>query len=215
MARYFMLPRAVGILDYLRSISVYRWPVITLLHDFNYHRARFRVKPAGAFVYLLDYTVGLWRAYTAKYGYIRNHKKTIKNKQARTRESEEYKKKPKNQSRSQKSQASVKSRVSQIQGAMVQFKNSSTMQWSKCGKSRVLLLTLKRSNVNNGEINKEVWVLWLNYSLKEAQMLPKENDTLAILSVQQFDRLKWIATLAIHVRSLGDPTAKNKDPMID
>ncbi|GKC70294.1 hypothetical protein Tco_1116177, partial [Tanacetum coccineum] len=31
------------------------------------------------------------------YGYIRNHKKTVKNGQARTRESEEYKKKPKNQ----------------------------------------------------------------------------------------------------------------------
>ncbi|GJY22654.1 hypothetical protein Tco_0396312 [Tanacetum coccineum] len=39
------------------------------------------------------------------YGYIKNHKKTVKNGQARTRESEEYKKKPKNQSRSQKSQA--------------------------------------------------------------------------------------------------------------
>ncbi|GJZ95140.1 hypothetical protein Tco_0667343 [Tanacetum coccineum] len=43
------------------------------------------------------------------YGYIKNHKKTVKNKQSQTRESEEYKKKPKNQSRSQKSQASVKS----------------------------------------------------------------------------------------------------------
>ncbi|GJV56587.1 reverse transcriptase domain-containing protein [Tanacetum coccineum] len=42
------------------------------------------------------------------YGYIKNHKKTVKNGQARTRESEEYKKKPKNQSRSQKSQATVK-----------------------------------------------------------------------------------------------------------
>ncbi|GKF11475.1 hypothetical protein Tco_0049401 [Tanacetum coccineum] len=45
----------------------------------------------------------------ARYGYIKNHKKTVKNGQARTRESEEYKKKSKNQSRSQKSQASVKS----------------------------------------------------------------------------------------------------------
>ncbi|GJZ10105.1 hypothetical protein Tco_0544864 [Tanacetum coccineum] len=36
-----------------------------------------------------------------RYGYIRNHKKTVKNGQARTRESEEYKKKPKIQSRSQ------------------------------------------------------------------------------------------------------------------
>ncbi|GJX11851.1 retrovirus-related pol polyprotein from transposon TNT 1-94 [Tanacetum coccineum] len=38
-----------------------------------------------------------------KYGYIKNYKKTVKNGQARTRESEEYKKKPKKQSRSQKS----------------------------------------------------------------------------------------------------------------
>ncbi|GKB90185.1 hypothetical protein Tco_0962457 [Tanacetum coccineum] len=42
-----------------------------------------------------------------RYGYIKNHKKTIKNGQARTRVSEEDKKKPKNQSRSQKSQAPV------------------------------------------------------------------------------------------------------------
>ncbi|GKC04357.1 hypothetical protein Tco_0995967 [Tanacetum coccineum] len=46
----------------------------------------------------------LWR-----YGCIKDYKKTVKNGQARTRESEEYKKKPKNQSRSQKSQASAKS----------------------------------------------------------------------------------------------------------
>ncbi|GJY65461.1 hypothetical protein Tco_0467699 [Tanacetum coccineum] len=43
------------------------------------------------------------------YGSVKNHKKTVKNGQARTRESEEFKKKPKIQSRSQKSQASVKS----------------------------------------------------------------------------------------------------------
>ncbi|GJV64332.1 hypothetical protein Tco_1475160 [Tanacetum coccineum] len=43
----------------------------------------------------------------------KNHKKTVKNGQARTRESEEYKKKPKIQSRSQKSQASFKSRLEQ------------------------------------------------------------------------------------------------------
>ncbi|GJR25395.1 reverse transcriptase domain-containing protein [Tanacetum coccineum] len=46
------------------------------------------------------------RASHPLYGYIKNHKKTVKIEQARTRESEEYKKKPKNQSRSQKSQAS-------------------------------------------------------------------------------------------------------------
>ncbi|GJT36725.1 hypothetical protein Tco_0936590 [Tanacetum coccineum] len=43
-----------------------------------------------------------------KYGYIKNHKKTVKNRQARTRESEEYKKKPEIQSRSQKRQRSTK-----------------------------------------------------------------------------------------------------------
>ncbi|GKF93800.1 hypothetical protein Tco_0283500, partial [Tanacetum coccineum] len=48
------------------------------------------------------------------YEYIKNHKKTVKNGQAQTRESEEYKKKPKNQSQSQK----VKDR-SQIQSTAV------------------------------------------------------------------------------------------------
>ncbi|GJR93403.1 integrase, catalytic region, zinc finger, CCHC-type containing protein [Tanacetum coccineum] len=41
---------------------------------------------------------------TSWYGYIKNHKKTVKNGQAQTRESEEYKKKPRIQNRSQKSQ---------------------------------------------------------------------------------------------------------------
>ncbi|GKB06910.1 reverse transcriptase domain-containing protein [Tanacetum coccineum] len=40
------------------------------------------------------------------YGYIKNHKKTVKNGQARTRESEEYKKKPKNKSRKQSQEKS-------------------------------------------------------------------------------------------------------------
>ncbi|GKC56321.1 Orf y [Tanacetum coccineum] len=43
-----------------------------------------------------------------RYGQIKNHKKTVKIEQTRTRESEELKKKPKIQSRSPKSQASVK-----------------------------------------------------------------------------------------------------------
>ncbi|GJU24929.1 retrovirus-related pol polyprotein from transposon TNT 1-94 [Tanacetum coccineum] len=46
-----------------------------------------------------------------EYGYIKNHKKTVKNRQAQTRESEEYKKKSKNQSRSQKSQTRNDERV--------------------------------------------------------------------------------------------------------
>ncbi|GKB89446.1 hypothetical protein Tco_0961718 [Tanacetum coccineum] len=46
---------------------------------------------------------------TDKYGSVKNHKKTVKIEQTQTRESEEFKKKPKIQSRSPKSQASVKS----------------------------------------------------------------------------------------------------------
>ncbi|GKD91392.1 hypothetical protein Tco_1366899 [Tanacetum coccineum] len=53
---------------------------------------------------LIDDMKTLW------YGCIKDHKKIVKNGQARTQESEEYKKKPKNQSQSQK----VKDR-SQIQ----------------------------------------------------------------------------------------------------
>ncbi|GJX66812.1 hypothetical protein Tco_0301155 [Tanacetum coccineum] len=52
---------------------------------------------------------GRLRSLLGGYGYIKNHKKTVKNGQARIRESEEYKKKPKKQSRNQKGQASVKS----------------------------------------------------------------------------------------------------------
>ncbi|GJW93439.1 reverse transcriptase domain-containing protein [Tanacetum coccineum] len=44
-----------------------------------------------------------------RFEYIKNHKKTVKNGQTWTQESEEYKKKLKNQNQSQKSQASVKS----------------------------------------------------------------------------------------------------------
>ncbi|GJZ82311.1 putative reverse transcriptase domain-containing protein [Tanacetum coccineum] len=68
----------------------------------------------------MDFVSGLSRmpgGYEFRYGYIKNHMKTIKNGQARTRDSEEYKKKPKNQSRSQKSQASVKSSQRKVNGS--------------------------------------------------------------------------------------------------
>ncbi|GJT80168.1 hypothetical protein Tco_1054510 [Tanacetum coccineum] len=67
-----------------------------------------------------------------EYGYIKNHKKTVKNGQARTRESEEYKKKPKIQSRSQKSQASVKSvKKSQSQQKIYKLSQTSKEQIHK------------------------------------------------------------------------------------
>ncbi|GJY03620.1 hypothetical protein Tco_0369560 [Tanacetum coccineum] len=61
---------------------------------------RFKGEGGGEVMELLEVLVVL----VFRYGYIKNHKKTVKNGQARTRESEEYKKKPRIQNRSQKSQ---------------------------------------------------------------------------------------------------------------
>ncbi|GJS70865.1 hypothetical protein Tco_0703706, partial [Tanacetum coccineum] len=95
---------------------------------------------------------------TDKYGYIRNHKKTVKNGQERTRESEEYKKKPKSQSRSQKSQASGE--ISQI-----------------------TLLTSSLSSSSRVEMEKAHILVGFCTKLltKEAQAVTSRNDSLAIL----------------------------------
>ncbi|GJU66066.1 hypothetical protein Tco_1252325 [Tanacetum coccineum] len=104
--------------------------------------------------------------YTYPYGYIKNHKKTVKNKQARTQESVEYKaeaRKVKPQSKSAK-------------------------------KSQTLTQALDTSSMEEAQ----VYMGFCTKSLsKEAQV-----------------SLKRIATLAIRVRSLIDPTAKIFDPMI-
>ncbi|GJV59164.1 reverse transcriptase domain-containing protein [Tanacetum coccineum] len=93
-----------------------------------------------------------------RYGYIKNHKKTVKNEQARTRESEEYKKKPKNQSRSQKSQAS---------GQMGQIKAS---------------LNLSQDQSHVAMVKAQIYVGFaLNSLTKEAQAVTSRNDSLAIL----------------------------------
>ncbi|GKD39126.1 hypothetical protein Tco_1259333 [Tanacetum coccineum] len=66
----------------------------------------FMIQPNSGFLYKKEeFEAPLVRIHVVvRYGYIKNDKKTVKNEQARTRESREYKKKPKNQSRSQKSQ---------------------------------------------------------------------------------------------------------------
>ncbi|GKD78738.1 hypothetical protein Tco_1341359 [Tanacetum coccineum] len=98
-----------------------------------------------------------------RYGYIKNHKKTVKNGQARTRESEEYKaeaRKAKPQSKSaKKNQIFIKGLLS-----LSQSRATSTMvkaQWNVgfCAK------TLS----------------------KEAQCHPKENDMLAIFRCPQIN----------------------------
>ncbi|GJY23042.1 hypothetical protein Tco_0396700 [Tanacetum coccineum] len=89
------------------------------------------------------------------FGYIKNHKKTVKNKQARTREPEEYKadaRKAKPQSKSAKK--------SQSQSKMV-------------------------TQAPRTRHSKEAVT-------KEAQMHPKENDTLAILRCPQLDQTATI-----------------------
>ncbi|GJZ54963.1 hypothetical protein Tco_0610156 [Tanacetum coccineum] len=106
------------------------------------------------------------------YGYIKNHKKTVKNGQARTRESEEYKKKPKIQSRSQKSQASVKS----------------SQKWAlqQNGKDKVVIskaLTSSLSSSSHVEMEKahKGMGFALDPLTKEAQAVTSRNDSLAIL----------------------------------
>ncbi|GJW60739.1 putative reverse transcriptase domain-containing protein [Tanacetum coccineum] len=70
------------------------------------HKSKYSIHPSSNKMYQDLKKLYWWP--NDKYGYIKNHKKTIKNGQARIRESEEYKKKPKIQSQSQKSKASVK-----------------------------------------------------------------------------------------------------------
>ncbi|GJX54195.1 hypothetical protein Tco_0282564 [Tanacetum coccineum] len=97
-------------------------------------------------------------------GYIKNHKKTVKNRQARTRESEEYKakaRKVKPQSKSAKK--------SQSQSKMIKLKYTSAM--------------VKHT--------RDVGFA-LNSLTKEAQAVTSRNDSLAILECTQFDQTATI-----------------------
>ncbi|GJU88572.1 reverse transcriptase domain-containing protein [Tanacetum coccineum] len=110
---------------------------------------------------------------------VRIYQKSQENSQKRANtdtESEEYKKKPKIQSRSQKSQ--THSQASPFQGIL------------KLSHKLITTSAMVKAQRGVGFCAKTL--------SKEAQV-----------------SLKRIATLAIRVRSLSDPTAKNKDPMID
>ncbi|GJW85824.1 hypothetical protein Tco_0158969 [Tanacetum coccineum] len=65
---------------------------------------RYELSPIGLLLFKLLCTKSQEAKQGRRYGYIKNHNKTVKNRQAR--ESEEYKKKPRIQSRSQKSKNS-------------------------------------------------------------------------------------------------------------
>ncbi|GKC83053.1 hypothetical protein Tco_1138770, partial [Tanacetum coccineum] len=111
------------------------------------------------------------------YGYIKNHKKTVKNGQARTRESEEYKKKPKIQSRSQKSQVSVKSSKTRVKSV---FPRDSLAQDQAHATSAMVKHT------------RDVGFA-LNSLTKEAQAVTSKNDSLAI-------RIEGLKSKARHPR---------------
>ncbi|GKD81869.1 hypothetical protein Tco_1348708, partial [Tanacetum coccineum] len=103
------------------------------------------------------------------YGYIKNHKKTVKNEKTRTRESEEFKKKPKNQSRSQKSQA-----LSQIQSTMVK-------QHKKChSPSLIGPIPKEECHVVERKAQEKKKIALVSLT-KEAQAVTSRNDSLAIL----------------------------------
>ncbi|GKD94886.1 hypothetical protein Tco_1374723, partial [Tanacetum coccineum] len=112
---------------------------------------------------------------------LKNHKKAVKNEQARTREPEEYKaeaRKAKPQSKSAKRSTSI--RKGQISHIISHLSSHS------------------RGDTSSMEEAQEYVGICTKSLSKEAQV-----------------SLKRIATLAIRVRSLSDPTAKNQDSMID
>ncbi|GJR35145.1 hypothetical protein Tco_1210829 [Tanacetum coccineum] len=113
-----------------------------------------------------------------RYGYIKNHKKTVKNGQARTRE-RKSKQKPE---------------------AMVKPQSNCTPKQDgreRLVKSRDLSTSLK--HIATSSMEKHTWnVGFVLFLLREEAQVS----------------LTWIASLAIRVRSLSDPTAKNKDLMI-
>ncbi|GKB47966.1 putative reverse transcriptase domain-containing protein [Tanacetum coccineum] len=78
------------------------------------------LEKVGVVAYKLELPQELSRVHD-KYGYIKNHKKTVKNRQAQTRESKEYKKKPK-----KSKPKPEKSSLSQIQSKKSQSSGSST-----------------------------------------------------------------------------------------
>ncbi|GKC24829.1 hypothetical protein Tco_1026979, partial [Tanacetum coccineum] len=117
------------------------------------------------------------------YGSVKNHKKTVKNGQARTRESEEIKAEAKNVK--PQSKIEVNSRA---------FKH-------------------------NGRVKEVKSIVFISSQAKEATSSMEEAQIVVGFCTKSFSKeaqvsLKRIATLAIRVRSLIDPTAKIFDPMI-
>ncbi|GJV82212.1 hypothetical protein Tco_1518082, partial [Tanacetum coccineum] len=127
------------------------------------------------------------------YGYIKNHKKTIKNGQARTRESEEYKKKPRIQNRSQKSQ--TRSQVQSQWSNKVNNKRTNPQNvspWVKSVNHEAITSLLSSTNhVSNGESTRGVGFC-AKLTHKTSTNVTSKNDMLAILRCPQFDQTATI-----------------------
>ncbi|GJZ43513.1 hypothetical protein Tco_0590768 [Tanacetum coccineum] len=122
------------------------------------------------------------------YGYIKNHKKTVKNGQARTRESEEYKKKPKIQSRSQKSQ--TRSQIHYQGKSRGNLKLKGDYVYSRApnhnGKvNSVISMDYSSSLSSSRHVEMEKAHILVGFCTKlltkEAQTVTSRNDSLAIL----------------------------------
>ncbi|GKC54363.1 hypothetical protein Tco_1077108, partial [Tanacetum coccineum] len=106
-------------------------------------------------------------------------RKQSKNEQARTQESKEYKKKPKNQSRSQKSQASGTKDNLGVQVLLGSKKCHSPSLIGPIPKEECHVVERK------AQVKKKIALVSLT---KEAQAVTSRNDSLAILRCTQYDQ---------------------------
>ncbi|GJT38300.1 reverse transcriptase domain-containing protein [Tanacetum coccineum] len=147
-----------------------------------------------------------------RYGYIRNHKKTIKNGQARTRE--------------RKSVQKPEAKPEKVKPPLKKWREhySSPSPFHLAVKTRGKRKLRDKMDYSSGRIHggkvKSVNPRQFISSLKHIATSSMEKHTwnvgfvLFLLREEAQVSLSWIASLAIRVRSLSDPTAKNKDPMI-
>ncbi|GJR08654.1 hypothetical protein Tco_0791306 [Tanacetum coccineum] len=150
-----------------------------------------------------------------RYGYIKNHKKTIKNGQAQTRERRSVQK-PKAKPR--KSQPSLK----QMAPNPNTIHPSSSFHQAVKTKGFLQLRgteVYSRAPKHNGKVNSVKSRAIISHSNNEAHVSLKKAHMdvgFALISLRKETQvsLKWIASLAIRVRSLSDLTAQNVDPMI-
>ncbi|GKC41630.1 hypothetical protein Tco_1059352, partial [Tanacetum coccineum] len=146
------------------------------------------------------------------HGNIKDHKKTVKNGQARTRE--------------RKSVQKPEAKPEKVKPPLKKWREhySSPSPFHLAVKTRGKRKLRDKMDYSSGRIHggkvKSVNPRQFISSLKHIATSSMEKHTwnvgfvLFLLREEAQVSLSWIASLAIRVRSLSDPTAKNKDPMI-